>query len=164
VPFACLFVPDFPVQAVLRHEVELQDQPVGILEGAPPLTKVCSANGRANAAGVEVGMTKAEAEVCPGVVWRWQSLVAEASAHAALLDCAWTISPRVEDVCEGDGEKRLDTVVLDISGCERLFGSLEKIANDLRRVAGVWDSMRAWLSPGMRKQRFVRREDFPALR
>jgi protein ImuB len=137
VPFACLFVPDFPVQAVVRHEVELRDQWVAVLEGSPPLMKVCSANGRAKAAGVEVGMTKAEAEVCPGVVWRWRSPAAEASAHAALLDCAWTISPRVEDVCEGDDGKRLDTVVLDISGCERLFGSPEKIANDLRRVA--WD-------------------------
>ena len=64
-PFACLFVPDFPVQAVVRHEVELQDQPVAVLEGSAPLTKVFSANGRAKAAGVEVGMTKAEAEVCP---------------------------------------------------------------------------------------------------
>ena len=135
-PFACLFVPDFPVQAVVRHEVELQDQPVAVLEGSAPLTKVFSANGRAKASGVEVGMTKAEAEVCPGVVWRWRSPAAEASAHAALLDCAWTISPRVEDACEGDDEKRHDTVVLDISGCERLFGSPEKIASDLRRVAG----------------------------
>ena len=40
VPFACLFVPDFPVQAVVRHEVELQDQPVAVLEGSAPLTKV----------------------------------------------------------------------------------------------------------------------------
>ena len=133
--FACLFVPDFLVQAVLRHELELQDKPVAVLEGSPPLTKVVSANGQAKTVGVEVGMTKAEAEVCPGVVWRWRSPAAEASAHAALLDCAWTISPRVEDVCEGDDEKRLDAVVLDISGCERLFGSPEKIANDLRRVA-----------------------------
>ena len=107
-PFACLFVPDFPVQAVVRHEVELRDQPVAVLEGSPPLTKVFSANGRAKTAGVEVGMTKAEAEVCPGVTWRWRSPAAEASAHAALLDCAWTISPRVEDACEGDDEKRLD--------------------------------------------------------
>ncbi|MGB9067517.1 MAG: DNA polymerase Y family protein [Candidatus Acidiferrales bacterium] len=135
-PFACLFVPDFPVQAVVRHEVELQDQPVAVLEGSAPLTKVFSANGRAKASGVEVGMTKAEAEVCPNVIWRWRSAVAEASAHAALLDCAWTISPRVEDACEGDDEKKRDTVVLDLSGCERLFGSPEKIANDLKRVAG----------------------------
>ena len=42
----------------------------------------------------------------------------------------------MEDACEGDDEKRHDTVVLDLSGCERLFGSPEKIANDLRRVAG----------------------------
>jgi len=135
-PFACLFVPDFPVQAVLRHDVGLQGRPVAVLEGSPPLAKVVSANGAAKAVGVEAGMTKAEAEMCPGVVWRWRSPAAEASAHAALLDCAWTISPQVEDVCEGGDEKRLDTVVLDISGCGRLFGSPEKIANDLKRVAG----------------------------
>jgi protein ImuB len=140
VSFACLFVPDFSVQAVVRLEPELRKKPVAIFEGAPPLTKVFAANAAAKALGVESGMTKLQAEACRGVVWRWRSRSQEATAHAALLDCAWTISPRVQDDVTSKEEelpdKLRDTAVLDIAGCEKLFGSVEKIAGDLKRVAG----------------------------
>ena len=85
--------------------------------------------------GVEAGMTKVQAEAFQGVAWRWRSSSQEASAHAALLDCAWTISPRVEDGPKQEEQDFSDTVVLDLAGCEKLFGSHEKIAHDLRRVA-----------------------------
>lgn len=135
VPFACLFVPDFPVQAVVRLEPELREKPVVVLEGAPPLTKVFAANARARELGVELKMTKVQAEAFGGIVWRWRSRAQEATAHTALLDCAWTISPRVEDKRNGGKEELLDAVVLDIAGCEKLFGAQEKIAGDLQRVA-----------------------------
>src|SRR5436309_12214041 len=80
-------------------------------------------------------MTKVQAEAFQGVVWRWRSLSQEASAYAALLDCAWAISPRVEDGPKGAEEDFCDTVVLDLAGCEKLFGSPEKIAHDLMRIA-----------------------------
>jgi protein ImuB len=48
------------------------------------------------------------------------------SSHAALLDCASAFSPRVEDTSE-------NTVVLDIDGLERLFGSAAAIAEQLNR-------------------------------
>ena len=80
-------------------------------------------------------MTKVQAEAFEGIVWRWRSASQEATAHAALLDCAWTISPRVEDGAKREEQDFSDTVVLDIAGCEKLFGSPEKIAHDLRRVA-----------------------------
>jgi protein ImuB len=134
-PFACLFVPDFPTQAVVRLDPELRKKAVGVFEGAPPLTKVFSANRMARATGVEIGMTKLEAESCLDVVWRWRSRSAESTAHAALLDCAWTISPRVADRVRGDEDGRSGAVALDIGGCERLFGTSEKIASDLKRVA-----------------------------
>jgi protein ImuB len=132
VPFACLFVPDFSVQAVVRLEPELRNKPVAVFAGVPPLTKVFGANAAAKTAGVEIGMTKTQAEVCPGIVWRQRSLSQESTAHSALLDCAWTISPRVE----GSSQEELpDTVVVDIAGCEKRLGSPEKIAGDLQRVA-----------------------------
>jgi len=133
--FACLFVPGFPVQAVVRLEPELQGKPVAILAGAPPLTKVFAVNREARNLGVEPGMTKVQAEAFKGIVWRWRSLSQEATAYAALLDCAWTISPRVEDGAKREGQDFSDTVVLDIAGCEKLFGSPQKIAHDLKRVA-----------------------------
>jgi len=111
--FACLFVPDFPAQAVVRLEPDLREKGVAILAGAAPLTKVFATNRQARDLGVETGMTKVQAEAFQGVVWRWRSLSQEASTYAALLDCAWAISPRVEDGPKLAEEKFCDTVVLD---------------------------------------------------
>jgi protein ImuB len=132
--FACLFVPDFPVQAVVRLEPELRGKPVVILAGAPPLAKVFAVNREARNLGVETGMTKVQAEAFQGIVWRWRSLSQEGTAYAALLDCAWAISPRIEDGAKREEQGFSDTAVLDIAGCEKLFGSPEKIAHDLNRV------------------------------
>lgn len=133
--FASLFVPDFPVQAVVRLEPELRGKPVAILAGAAPLTKVFAVNREARSLGVEAGMTKVQAEAFQGIAWRWRSPSQEATAYAALLDCAWTISPRVEDGAKRKEQDFSDTVVLDLAGCEKLFGSPEKIAQDLQCVA-----------------------------
>ncbi len=123
------------MQAAVRLEPELQGKPVAILAGAPPLTKVFAVNCEARSLGVETGMTKVQAEAFQGIFWRWRSPSQEATAYAALLDCAWTISPRVEDGAKRQEQEFSDTTVLDIAGCEKLFGSHEKIAHDLKRVA-----------------------------
>ncbi|HYL63470.1 MAG TPA: DNA polymerase Y family protein [Candidatus Methylomirabilis sp.] len=133
--YACLFIPDFSVQAVVRLEPDLRDKPIAIFEGAPPLTKVFAANAAARNLGAESGMTKLQADAFSGIVWRWRSIPQEKTAYHALLDCAWTISPRVEDGFRPNEGELPDTVLLDINGCEKLFGSPEKIANDLKRVA-----------------------------
>jgi protein ImuB len=133
--FACLFVPDFPVQAVVRLEPELRDKVVVVLEGAAPLTRVFAANAAARALGVEMGMSKVQAETLGEIAWRWRSRMQETTAHRALLDCAWTISPRAETKLNGGKEPLPDAVVLDIAGCEKLFGVPDKIASDLQRVA-----------------------------
>ena len=46
-PFACIFVPDFPVEALLRAEPELRSQTVVVLEGKAPLQKVLAGNEKA---------------------------------------------------------------------------------------------------------------------
>jgi protein ImuB len=120
-PFACIYVPNFPVGAALRAEPELQARPLGILEGKPPLEKIIAINDNAKRFGITPGMTKAQAELCPELALRQRSPLQEASAHAALLDCAQSFSPCVEDA-------DADTVVLDLAGMESLFGSLANIS------------------------------------
>src|SRR5882724_207683 len=127
-PFACIFVPDFPVEALLRAEPELRSCAAAVLEGKAPLQKVCTVNEKARRNGILPGMTKLQLETCPGLVLRNRSALQEAAAHAALLDCAQSFSPRVEDA-------GCDTVLLDLAGLEPLFGSLPKIARDLARRA-----------------------------
>jgi nucleotidyltransferase/DNA polymerase involved in DNA repair len=125
-PFACIFVPDFPAEAILRAESALRSQAVAVLEGKLPLQKVFAVNENARRAGIEPGMTKIQLEPFTEIVLRLRSSLQETAAHAALLDCAQSFSPRVEDTAP-------DTVILDLSGLESLFGSLPKIARDIAR-------------------------------
>jgi len=125
-PFACIFVPDFPAEAILRAEPELRSQAVAVLEGKPPLQKVFALNEKARRIGIEPGMTKIQVEPWTDLVLRQRSPLQETAAHAALLDCAQSFSPRVEDTAA-------DTVILDLDGLESLFGALPKIARDIAR-------------------------------
>jgi protein ImuB len=125
--FAAIYVPDFPVEAILRAELALRDEAVAVMEGTPPLLRVIACNGKASQAGVEVGMTRMQVGAClPESGIRLRSAGLEASAHAALLDCACAFSPRVEDAAA-------EAVVLDLAGLERIFGPPAKIACDLVR-------------------------------
>ena len=90
-PFACIFVPDFPAEAILRAEPELRLQAVAVLEGKPPLQKVFAINENARRAGIEPGMTKIQVEPWTDLTLRPRSLLQETAAHAALLDCARTV-------------------------------------------------------------------------
>ncbi|HYL96565.1 MAG TPA: DNA polymerase Y family protein [Terriglobales bacterium] len=127
-PFACIFVPDFPAEAILRAEPELRSQALAVLEGKPALEKIFAVNEKARAAGIDPGMTRTQVEACTGLVLRSRSLAQETAAHAALLDCAQSFSPVVEDTA-------CDTLALDLAGLEPLFGRTQKIACDLARRA-----------------------------
>jgi protein ImuB len=124
--FACLFVPDFPVQAVLLLEpIDAREisrrSPFAVLDGPTNLLKVVARNDAARNIGIEVGMTKLQVETCGGIILRKRSVDNEDSAHAALLECASTFSPHVESTCPG-------TVILDLTGTEKLFGSPERMS------------------------------------
>ena len=66
-PFACIYVPNFPVAAVFRAEPELRAHAVAIFEGKPPLEKIFAVNESAGRMGITSGMTKAQAELCSEV-------------------------------------------------------------------------------------------------
>ncbi len=134
--FACIYVPHFPVEALLRTAPELREQVVAVLDGTPPMLTVIAANARARAAGIEVGMTKLQTEACPSAHLRRRSLAQEAAARDALLDCAHAFSPRVEDTNQqlpsSDGKaKPGDTIIVDIAGLDRLFGPPSIIVHEL---------------------------------
>ncbi|HUI85509.1 MAG TPA: DNA polymerase Y family protein [Candidatus Binatia bacterium] len=156
--FACIYVPDFPVEAMVRAEPLLRERAVAVLDGKPPLARVIALNEKARLLGMEAGMTKLQAGVFaeaavptatkqsgqqPGniniaasplprqAVLRQRAPDQEASAHAALLDVAHAFTPRVEDTAA-------DTLLLDLAGMERLYGAPARMAGDLAsRVAAV---------------------------
>jgi protein ImuB len=116
--FGCIHVPDFSVQAALCRESKAR--PVALLDGPESLLKVVASNNPAGSAGVVIGMTKLQAEVCPGVTLRRRVQEHEDSVQATLLDCAYSFSPRVEVTSPG-------TIILDLSGTARLLGNCETI-------------------------------------
>jgi protein ImuB len=122
--FACIFIPDFPVEAIIRFEPELRARCVAALGGRPPLEKVVALNEKARQAGVEIGATRAQLEAWEELVLRTRSQAQEDSAHAALLDCAQSFSPEIEDTAP-------NIVLLNLAGLEPLFGPVSKIARDL---------------------------------
>jgi protein ImuB len=130
--YACVYVREFPAQAMVRLRPELRERPVAVLEGQAPRQWVCSKNTRAHALGVEAGMTRAEMEVFPTVALLARARAEEASARAALLQAAGRLSPRVED----RSEEGCFCGVLDIAGTEKLFGPPETLAKKLLRSIG----------------------------
>ena len=61
--FACIYVPDFPVAAIVRAEPSLRDNAVAVLEGKPQHIRVVALNDTARLLGIEIGMTKLQAAV-----------------------------------------------------------------------------------------------------
>src|SRR3984885_8281760 len=122
--FACIHIPDFMVQSVVRAEPVSRERGLALISGKPPLWSVVAANAAALQAGVQLGMTKSQAAEFCVVEIRHRSEVQEKAAHAALLDVGWSVSPRVEDTAP-------DTIVLDLEGLSSLFGAYENIARAL---------------------------------
>jgi protein ImuB len=122
--YGAIFVPNFKLQAVVRSEPELVIRPLALIDGPPPSYQVVAVNRLAALLGVTEGMTKAAAAQFPGVELRARGRRQETAAHAALLDVAWSVSPRVEDTA-------LDTLLLDLAGLTALFGSYETMAANI---------------------------------
>src|SRR5580658_1727919 len=122
--FACIYIPDFPVEAIVRAEPLLRERAVAALDGKPPVTRIIALNERARQMGMEAGMTKLQAAIFGDAVLRQRSREQEKSAHSALLDVAFGFSPRVEDTAE-------DRILLDLFGMERMHGSVANMAREL---------------------------------
>jgi len=126
--YACLRVPAFSVAAVLRSDPGLRDRPLAIIRGRAPAVAVLAANHAAQHGGVHPGLTGAEAVArMPDLTVRAQSVSAERSAHAALLDVALGVSPRLEEIAPG-------TVVIEIHQALQARNE-RRLTEDLRASA-----------------------------
>lgn len=128
--FGCLHIPDFSVQAAIRHESGdiFKTGPVVLLDGPDSRQKVFACNDVARREGIAIGMTKAQVKVLPGAVIRKRHSEKETEAQAALIDCGYALSFKVESTCPG-------TVIVDLSGAERLMGSPRSMARQFVHLA-----------------------------
>jgi protein ImuB len=127
--FACIYIPDFPAEAIVRAQPWLRERAVSVLEGKPPLVRVIALNKKARLLGMEVGMTKLQASIFAGTspsaaYLRQRSIEQENLAHSALLDVAHAFTPQVENTAP-------DTLLLDLTGLGRLYGTPAEMARDL---------------------------------
>src|SRR6266852_888153 len=148
---AAIYVPNFILQAIGRSEPELRTQPLAIIDGPPPIYQVVAFNRLAGLLGVARGMTKAAVSQFAQATIRNRCGIHEEAAHAALLDVAWSITPRVEDAAP-------DTLLLDISGLTTLFGNEENIARQIAARASAFGmSVHVAISVNMETARIMAR-------
>jgi protein ImuB len=132
--YACLYVKEFPAQALLRLRPELRNQPCAVMEGEPPLQQVCSLNSKARTLGVAQRMTRVEMDTFPSIKVLPRSPAEEITAKTALLECAATFSPRIED----QSNDNTFVCVIDIAGTAKLFGHPRRLAETLlKRVKAL---------------------------
>jgi nucleotidyltransferase/DNA polymerase involved in DNA repair len=86
-------------------------------------------NATARKLGLEIGMTKTEADSCPGLLVRERSMAVE-TPPTPLVNCVARFSPRCEDVSA-------DTVVFDLRGLGKLMGTPLQIAQNIREQAST---------------------------
>jgi protein ImuB len=125
--YACLYAQDFCAQALLRLRPELRSRACAVMDGEPPLRQVCSLNLQARSLGVVPGITQTELETFSGVTVLRRAKAEEEATRSALLNCAGTFSPRIEDQSRDD----VFLCVIDIAGTGRLFGPPLALAKTL---------------------------------
>ena len=121
--YACLYVREFPAQALLRLRPELHAAACVVMAGEAPTEEVCSLNTKARLSGMKYGMTRIEVETFANPTILRRSVPTERVTKAALLEVAGSFSPRVED-------RSKDTAFvcgIDITGTQSLFGSPEQL-------------------------------------
>lgn len=127
--YACLYVKEFPAQALLRLRPELHEKPCVVMEGEPPFRVVCSLNTKARLLGLRHGMTEVEVETFSDPVVLARSIQTEETTKAVLIECAGAFSPRIE---EHSGVTTF-LCALDIAGTQSLFGPPEMLARSFRQ-------------------------------
>jgi hypothetical protein len=100
--FATIYLPDFYLQAALRHQPELADKPVALIDDEEKKAVIVQLNAAAEEVGLSTGMTPSQG------LARSLALVIKVRSHAQekilqdiLLHFAGTLSPYVEETAPG---------------------------------------------------------------
>jgi len=126
---ACVNLPTFPIQLLLQKHPDWRIRPVAVVDSDKPQGTILHVNERARDLRVRPGMRYAAGlslarDLRAGVV-------ADPEINAAVTTVCRRLdihSPRIEPAASEDG-----VFWLDASGLQRLYGSLEKWAQQVRR-------------------------------
>ena len=100
--FATIYLPNFYLQAATRHQPELREKPVALIEEQDRKPLIIQLNEAAQKAGIRKGMTPSQALARSlEVNIKVRALIQEKSMQKILLHHAFTLSPFVEDTAPG---------------------------------------------------------------
>jgi len=100
--FATLYLPDFFLQAVLRHQSDLIDKPVALLSTEEAKAVISQLNEAALNAGVAKGMTPSQGLArCLQLVMKVRDRTQEKVLDEILLQHAFALAPYVEATAAG---------------------------------------------------------------
>src|SRR3974390_1868304 len=164
--FACIFIPDFPVAAIVRAEPLLREHAVAVLDGKPPQVRVFALNDKGRLLGMEIGMTKLQASIFAAAKpERAPAIRTVAKKKSAQIEfAAWPTKAqptpanaifRQRSLAQEDSahaalldvahaftprveDTHPDRLLLDLGGLERLYGAAPAMARQLAsRVSSV---------------------------
>ena len=100
--FATIYLPNFFLQAAIRHQPELHANPVALIEEQERKPVIIQLNDTAEKAGIRKGMTPSQALARSlQVVIKVRARAQEKSMQEILLHYAFTLSPFVENTSPG---------------------------------------------------------------
>ena len=127
--FATIYLPNFYLQAAMRHQPELRAQPVALLEEQEKKPVIIELNEAAEQAGIRKGMTPSQALArYLQVIIKARGRMQEKSIQEMLLHYAFTLSPFVEATKPGictiqftdnrDLSAKVSRVIEQLAECE----------------------------------------------
>jgi protein ImuB len=100
--FGALYLPDFELQAALRYEPELHQQPVALLDNEEAKATILQLTKSAADAGVSLGMTPSQGLArCLRLIIKRRAFAQEKIAGKILLQHAAALAPEIEATAPG---------------------------------------------------------------
>jgi protein ImuB len=134
--FTTIYLPNFYLQAAMRHHPELRTQPVGLIDLSHKKVAIIELNDAAEQAGVTKGMTPSQALArCLQVVIRTRERGQEKLMDEILLQHAFMLSPFVEATAPGICSVQFTDNRQLIAKVSRVLAKLEKC--EIRAHIGI---------------------------
>src|SRR6266702_2849438 len=134
--FATIYLPNFYLQAAMRHHPKLRAQPVALIDASEPKVSIIQLNAPAEKAGIAKRMTPSQALArCLQVVIRTRERAQEKLIDEILLQHAFMLSPFVETTAPGVCTVQFTDNRRLIAKASRVLAKLEKC--EIRAHIGI---------------------------
>jgi protein ImuB len=127
--FATIYLPNFYLQAAIRHQPELAGAPVALIDDQAPKAVIVQLNQAAETVGVHCGMTPTQGLArCLQLVVKTRVRSQEKALEQMLLQLAYSLSPFIEATAPGvctieftnakDIAARVETAIEELAAME----------------------------------------------